>query len=137
MPHGPAKAVLVTDTAPTHGPGGSTGAGGISRPSGCPDSRRSTSGSGPCGPGFGGVWQSWQPPIRARYAPRSIMASTAAGGGVGVAAPDGDGTATSSGTGLDTVLPSAGLISAFGSAARDGPAASTTSAASAALAIIA
>lgn len=95
--------MLVVDARLAHGPAGSAGGGGIRTASGCPESIRSTSGSGPSGPFFNGVWQSLQPPIRARYAPRSIIASTAAGGGVGVVAADGDGAATSSGTGLDVV----------------------------------
>ena len=43
----------------------------ISNDSGCPDSIRAMSGSGPFGPIFSGVWQSLQPPMVTRYLPRS------------------------------------------------------------------
>ena len=48
-----------------------------SRPisSGWPDSIRDMSGSGPFGPSFNGVWQSWQPMMLTRYAPRCTAAS--------------------------------------------------------------
>src|ERR1051326_7971672 len=53
-----------------HGPFEGGGAGSFSD-SGCPDSRRETSGSGPFGPIFFGVWQSPQPMLWTRYRPRS------------------------------------------------------------------
>ena len=42
---------------------------------GCPVSARDMSCSGPLGPIFHGVWQSWQPMVRTRYAPRSMRAT--------------------------------------------------------------
>src|SRR3954469_13221536 len=42
--------------------------------SGCPDSIRDMSGSGPLGPILSGVWQSLQPPTVTRYLPRSTRA---------------------------------------------------------------
>ena len=44
--------------------------------SGCPDSIRVMSGSGPFGPIFSGVWQSLQPPMVTRYWPRAIRAGS-------------------------------------------------------------
>src|SRR6478672_2351546 len=69
MPHGPANAVLVAAVAITH-PSGSSAGGGTLKFSGWPESIRDMSGSGPCGPIFHGVWQSLQPMILTRYAPR-------------------------------------------------------------------
>src|SRR5512140_2958584 len=62
-------AVSVTAPAAIHGI--SIFGGGITRFSGCPESMRVISGSGPFGPIFRGVWQSLQPTIVTRYFPRS------------------------------------------------------------------
>ena len=70
-PHGPAHAVLVADSEPIHGPAASAGGGGITTSCGWPVRARVMSISGPLGPIFHGVWQSLQPIVFTRYAPRS------------------------------------------------------------------
>ena len=50
----------------------------IGNESGCPESIRDMSGSGPLAPIFKGVWQSLQPPTVTRYLPRSTRAWVAA-----------------------------------------------------------
>src|SRR5262245_21226015 len=72
-PHGPDHEVNVAATFTSQGPGGSFGAVGMTSASGCPDSMRDMSGSGPLGPIFNGVWQSLHPPTVTRYAPRAIF----------------------------------------------------------------
>src|SRR5690348_15827412 len=81
-PHGPAQAVLVAAKAFCHGPSGIFGAGGSTRPSGCPDNMRSMSGFGPSAVIFHGVWQSLHAAMVTRYLPRAStsLAPTAAGG---------------------------------------------------------
>ena len=44
-------------------------------PSGCPDSIRVISGSGPFSPIFQGVWQSLQPEVVTRYLPRASLSA--------------------------------------------------------------
>src|SRR5678816_466330 len=73
MPHGPDQAVMVPTVAASHG-AWSAGAGVTVICSGCPDSSRSVSSSGPFAPIFFGVWQSWQPPKDTRYSPRLTCA---------------------------------------------------------------
>src|SRR5690349_4899788 len=75
-PQPPAYAVLVAPTEVTHGPL-AAGAGGISKPSGWPDSARDMSGFGPCSVMCHGVWQSWQPAVLTRYLPRDTASVTA------------------------------------------------------------
>src|SRR5262245_11118818 len=72
-PQGPANAVLVADEWPIHGPCAG-GAGGITTAAGWPVSARVMSGSGPLGPIVHGVWQSLQPIVLTRWAPRSTLA---------------------------------------------------------------
>src|SRR5262245_63499783 len=69
MPHGPANAVFEPMLADVHG-SLSLGASTTEIVSGWPDSMRDMSGSGPPGPIFHGVWQSWQPDVFTRYSPR-------------------------------------------------------------------
>src|SRR5262245_8384015 len=93
-PHGPANAVLVAALTDVHGPGGSTGGGGNTMSAGWPVSERVMSGSGPRGPSFHGVWQSLQPMVLTRCAPRSMRAAFDGSGSAGAsdtaraAAPD-------------------------------------------------
>src|SRR5512140_1676984 len=79
MPHGPDHAVRSQEAVAIQGPPGSLGGAGRTSFSECPESVREKSGSGPWGPIFLGVWQSWQPMIRARYLPCSMAGSGAAG----------------------------------------------------------
>src|SRR6185436_10328083 len=58
VPHGPENAVIPPDPAQTQDPCPSAGAGATASFSGCPDSIRVRSGSGPFGPSTWGVWQS-------------------------------------------------------------------------------
>jgi hypothetical protein len=51
--------------------------------SGWPDNIRDISGSGPVGPIFAGVWQSWHPAVSTMYLPRSMGEGVGAGGGGG------------------------------------------------------
>ena len=67
-PHGPAHAVNV-GVALTGQSGESFGIETF-RFSGCPERARVMSGSGPFGPIFAGVWQSWQKPAVTMYSPR-------------------------------------------------------------------
>src|SRR6185436_1130661 len=60
VPQGPDQAVMVAPMRAFQGPGGRTGAGGIASWEGWPESMRDMSRSGPLGPIFSGVWQSWQ-----------------------------------------------------------------------------
>jgi hypothetical protein len=84
--------VLVAADVISQGPGGNFGAGGMTSDSGCPDSMRLMSGSGPFGPILNGVWQSWQPEVFTRYLPRAARSGVAA-----VAAPLASASAASSG----------------------------------------
>src|SRR5262245_36014491 len=77
-PHGPANAVLVADEWPIHGPCAG-GAGGMTKSEGCPVRARDRSISGPRGPIFQGVWQSLQPMVLTRFAPRSTRALSCSG----------------------------------------------------------
>src|SRR3954471_11858032 len=72
-PQGPANAVFVAAVWPIQGPDGG-GAGGSTKSDGWPVNARVTSGSGPLGPIFQGVWQSLQPIVFTRWAPRSMRA---------------------------------------------------------------
>src|SRR6478735_11243348 len=76
MPHGPANAVFVAAVAISQIP---FALGACSGPtcSGCPERKRSMSGSGPFGPILNGVWQSEQPIMFTRYLPRSARAAPA------------------------------------------------------------
>src|SRR4051795_7891390 len=76
MPQGPAKAVLVAAVAISQIP---LAFGASSGPtcSGCPERKRSMSGSGPFGPILNGVWQSEQPIMFTRYLPRSARPAPA------------------------------------------------------------
>src|SRR4030095_5744214 len=71
VPHGPLNAVMVSPKERPHG-SAFTGAAGMGRVSGCPESIRSMSQATPSGVFFHGVWQSLQPPIVTRYFPRAI-----------------------------------------------------------------
>src|SRR6187431_1163183 len=82
MPHGPDHAVNVAAAAPIHGIS-SFGAFVILRDSGCPDSMRSMSGSGPLGPILAGVWQSWHADVDTMYLPRSTGFGVGEGAGAG------------------------------------------------------
>src|SRR5436309_423890 len=92
-PHGPAHAVFVAATCTIHGPDGG-GAGGSSMSDGCPVRARDMSSSGPFGPIFHGVWQSLQPIVFTRFAPRSTRVFCWSVDGVG-AWPAGGATAPS------------------------------------------
>src|SRR5581483_10202036 len=79
-PHGPAHAVSVGLPETAQGLLGATvGGAGIFICSGCPASSSVVSSSGPCGPIFLVVWQSWQPLMVTRYLPRSTCDEAAAG----------------------------------------------------------
>src|SRR5262245_56404525 len=67
---GPVHAVMP-EVAANHGPGFRS-AGGNWRFSGCPESMRDKSGTGPLSVILSGVWQSLQPPKATRYLPRAI-----------------------------------------------------------------
>jgi len=77
--------VLVAAPAHAHGPA-SFGGSGITSAAGWPDSIWVMSGSGPFGPIFSGVWQSWQPLVATRYSPR-FAGSADVGAGAGAAVP--------------------------------------------------
>src|SRR6185503_15302651 len=80
MPHGPLHAVNVGVVTIIHGaPGAGSGGVVILTSCGWPASAMLMSGSGPFGPIFFGVWQSWQPAIVTRYLPRSSVLCDAAG----------------------------------------------------------
>ena len=76
-PHGPDHAVFVAEADTIHGPLG-FGAGGRLKSAGWPESARLMSGSGPLGPTFHGVWQSWQPEVVTRYLPLATFSSASA-----------------------------------------------------------
>src|SRR5581483_11063010 len=84
MPHGPAKAVSVAVPCQFHSLLGLGGAESFML-SGCPESMRDMSGSGPFGPIFSGVWQSLQEAMVTKYLPRSIWAALSAAEGLDVA----------------------------------------------------
>ena len=72
-PHGPLHAVRCSFVWTIHELPGSCLAAAITPTlSGCPDNILLISGSGPFGPIFFGVWQSWQPPPTTSISPRSI-----------------------------------------------------------------
>src|SRR4030095_122233 len=76
-PHGPENAVPLAAIVISHAADGAAVPPVIGNDSGCPDSIRAMSGSGPFGPILSGVWQSLQPPIVTRYLPRSTWARAA------------------------------------------------------------
>src|SRR4029450_7667490 len=75
-PHAPDHAVFVCAPATTHGPGGNFAGCAITMLSGCPESMRLMSGSGPAGPTCHGVWQSLQALVVTKYLPRAILAAS-------------------------------------------------------------
>src|SRR5512139_2966543 len=91
-----------------HGPC-AAGAGGSTSLSGCPESTRLMSGSGPFGPMTHGVWQSLHPDVVTMYLPRAIFSAVLSAALDGAWALAGATTATVAATAMARTAYSTGM----------------------------